>query len=264
MASNFVNVNQRIMKRQGTIAEKQRFAKLMKKRRQRSEHQKLRKIQEQEQTDELRAMNFRLKADNLALWGFDINHHADNRVKIWIDPHAKLKKKTLKRNDQMSVDDAIKKARELDAQTYQNDLSGMKETHRMGNASAMGRDERIAKLQALIDQGLIIKLSQAVQEFNGSITAGTIIGYLKEIHRCLKDDIEGDRNYGELVGAPLKQVKASLKTLSNRENAVYYDKDPLQGGREITYNEYAELYFNRFGRFPKGVDPRLLERIENA
>lgn len=264
MASNFVNVNQRIMKRQGTIAEKKRYAELMKKRRQRSENKKLRKIQEQKQSDELRTMNFRLKADNLALWGFDINHQADNRVKIWIDPHANLEKQTLKLNDQMSVDEAIKKAKELDDQTYQNDLSGMKATHRMGNASALGRDERIAKLQALVDQGMITKLSQAVQQFNGSITAGTIVGYLKAIHRCLKDDIEGDRDYGELVGAPLKQVKASLKTLADHDNVVYYDKDPLQGGQEITYDEYTKLYFERFGRFPKGVDPHLLERIESA
>lgn len=262
MASNFVNVNHRIMKRQGTIAEKKRFAELMQKRRHRQEHHKLKAIQAQKQTAEQQAMNFRLKADNLALWGFDINHQANPRVKVWIDPNAKLKKRTLKLNDKMSVEDAIKKAKELDDDTYQNDLSGMKATHRMGNASAMGRDERIAKLQTLVDQGIVLKLSQAVQEFSGSISAGTIIGYLKQIRRCLKDDIEGDRDYGELVGAPVKQVKASLKLLADHKNVVYFDKDPQLGGHEISFDEYAKLYFDRFGRYPKGVDPHLLERIE--
>lgn len=264
MATNFVNVNPKIMQRQGTIAEKRLFAKLMQKRHKEQERKIARKQQAKSLTDEQQAMNFRMKADNLARWGFDINHHADTRVKVWIDPHATLKKQEIKADTSMSVEEALKKAKELDDNTYQNDLSGMKATHRMGNASAMGRDERIAKLQTLIDQGVILTLSQAVQEFSGTISAGTIIGYLKEIRRCLKDDINNDPHFGDLVGAPIKQVKASLKLLQSHKNVVYYDKDPEQGGHEISFDDYAKLYYDRFGKFPKGVDPHLLERIEAA
>lgn len=137
----------------------------------------------------------------------------DHSIKVWVDPEVVNKQFT---NTEF-VDTNLKSA------------GNTNQIFKMAYSSQMDKDSRMYTLQQGIESGKIKNLSDAENELG--VKGPTIISYLVDLNLQLLDDSKG-----EMVGADDSAVGQLIEDVRTRKkhNFQYYDKDPAQGGVQIT------------------------------
>lgn len=170
------------------------------------------------------------------LWGHGPKEDKyKGKIKIWFDPEQidltfenQNKIKTDKELDD-EIDDAFSKLRQ--------DITASG-TQRMGQIQSLSKSHRLLVLKRGIESGKI-KYAEDVMNALPEITSlSTVDQYLRLINMNLPSTTL-KRRLGPSDDTIMKKKEKLIK--QQQANAVYFDKDPDSGGKEITYDEYLTL-----------------------
>lgn len=161
-------------------------------------------------------------------WGLAPETPIDDTVYVWTDYSQWFKPGAGRRILDLEEERRQYEENELKPSTLQG----------LGLSRAMERDQRLTDLANGIANGSIKTVEDAVLKLDGIRTPSTVITYLKEMGKMLKYE-----ETGQMVGSKTPIVKAGTVTDSRytEQHYKYFDKDPKNGGKEITREEYDKL-----------------------
>lgn len=150
------------------------------------------------------------------------------KIKVWFDPNI------INRKNKIGLDgvDLEKEFSEM------NKLLDGKGTSRLGQSQSLSKSKRLLILKQGIDSGKIKFVEDVLDVLVDIKTLNSVDGYLREINRNLRSK-ETNKLYGP-SDETIEKKKNKYKRNSDK-NTIYYDKDPTDGGVEISQEDYFIL-----------------------
>lgn len=169
--------------------------------------------------------DFEKHRDIFEFWNLPKPTESDNYVHIHFDKDAFFKQG-------QNVIDRIEAEKR-----YKEDGLKPSTLQGLGAERALQRERRLDDLRQGIKSGKYKTVEQAVLGLDGIRTSTSVINYLKELGMKLKYE-----KTGMMVGSdePLLSRKSN-SMLFKEVKSVYYDGDPLDGGKRVTKSAYEKI-----------------------